>query len=189
MPSNPRLKALVVAMGLAAGSAAIAATPPAGVANTAVVTQATRLRTGDSVVGPMALTQTMRVTMSLHWRNEAQLKAFIAEPHHKNLNHAGFMAEYGPTAAQVNQVKAFMHQQGFTHVAVTPDNLLVSGEAPVATVQQAFHTSMVNVRTHKGRLAFANATPARIRPKLPATVRSRSASVTRRRSARSSRTS
>ena len=162
MPSNPRLKALVVAMGLAAGSAAIAATPTVGVANTAVVTQATRLRTGDSVVGPMALTKPMRVTMSLHWRNEAQLKKFIAEPHRKNLSHAEFMAAYGPTVAQVNQVKAFMHQQGFTHIAVTPDNLLVSGEAPVATVQSAFHTSMVNVRTRKGRLAFANATPARI---------------------------
>ena len=162
MPSNPRLKALVVAMGLAVGSTAIAATPSVGSANTAVVTQATRLRAGDSVVGPMALTKPMRVTMSLHWRNEAQLKEFIAKPRHKNLSHAEFMAEYGPTVAQVNQVKAFLHKQGFTDIAVTPDNLLVSGEAPVATVQSAFHTRMVNVRTRKGRLAFANATPARI---------------------------
>ena len=161
MPSNLRLKALVVAVGLAAGSAAIAATPSA-VANTAVVTQATQLRAGDSVIGPMALTTSMRVTMSLHWRNEAQLKAFIASPHHKNLSHAEFMAEYGPTVAQVNQVKAFMHQQGFTSIKVTPDNLLVSGDASVSRVQSAFHTSMVNVRTSKGRLAFANSTPARI---------------------------
>ena len=162
MPSNLRLKALVVAMGLAAGSAAIAATPSAAVANTTVVTQATRLRAGDSVIGPMALAQPMRVTLSLHWRNQAQLQSFIANPHHKNLTHAEFMAGYGPTVAQVNQVKAFMHQQGFTHIKVTPDNLLVSGEAPVATVQSAFHTSMIDVRTAKGRLAFANATPARI---------------------------
>ena len=162
MPSNPRLKALVVAMGLAVGSTAIAATPSVGSANTAVVTQATRLRAGDSVVGPMALTKPMRVTMSLHWRNEAQLKEFIAKPRHKNLSHAEFMAEYGPTVAQVNQVKAFLRKQGFADIAVTPDNLLVSGEAPVATVQSAFHTRMVNVRTRKGRLAFANATPARI---------------------------
>jgi len=149
-------------MGLAVGSTAIAATPSVGSANTAVVTQATRLRAGDSVVGPMALTKPMRVTMSLHWRNEAQLKAFIAKPRHKNLSHAEFMAEYGPTVAQVNQVKAFLRKQGFADIAVTPDNLLVSGEAPVATVQSAFHTRMVNVRTRKGRLAFANATPARI---------------------------
>jgi len=162
MPSNPRLKALVVAMGLAVGSTAIAATPSVGSANTAVVTQATRLRAGDSVVGPMALTKPMRVTMSLHWRNEAQLKEFIAKPRHKNLSHAEFMAEYGPTVAQVNQVKAFLRKQDFADIAVTPDNLLVSGEAPVATVQSAFHTRMVNVRTRKGRLAFANATPARI---------------------------
>ncbi len=161
MPSNLRLKAMVVAVGLAAGSAAFAATPSV-VANTSIVTQATRLRTGDRVVGPMALTQSMRVTMSLHWRNETQLKALVADPHHKNLAHAEFMAEFGPTVAQVNQIKAFMRQQGFSNIQVTPDNLLVSGDARVATVQSAFHTSMVNVRTANGRLAFANSTPARI---------------------------
>jgi len=134
MPSNPRLKALVVAMGLAFGSTAIAASPSVGSA-TAVVTQATRLRAGDSVVGPMALTKPMRVTISLHWRNEAQLKSFIAQPRHKNLSHAEFMAEYGPTVAQVNQVKAFLHKQGF--IVVTRDNLLVSGEVSVATHRRA----------------------------------------------------
>src|SRR6185437_1726794 len=161
MPSNLRLKALVVAMGLAAGSAAFAATP-AVLANTSVVQLATRLRAGDAVAGPMALTKTMRVTLSLHWRNEAELKALIANPHHENLTHAEFVAKYGPGEAQVNQVKAFLRQQGFHNVQVTSDNLLVSGEAPVSTVQAAFHTSMVNVRTKHGRLAFANATAARI---------------------------
>lgn len=162
MPSNLRLKALVVAMGLAAGSAAFAATPSAVLANTSVVTQATPLRTGDSVVGPMALTQSMRVTLSLKWRNAAQLQAFIANPYHKNLTRAEFVAQYGPSAAQVNQVKAFLSKQGFHNIKVSPDNLLVSGEAPVSTVQSAFNTSMVNVRTQSGRMAFANSTPARL---------------------------
>ncbi|HEX7370826.1 MAG TPA: protease pro-enzyme activation domain-containing protein, partial [Rhodanobacteraceae bacterium] len=162
MPSNLRVKALVVAMGLAAGTAAFAATPAAVLANTSVAKLATQMRAGDSVVGPMALTKNMRVTMSLKWRNEAQLKAFIANPHHKNLTHAEFMAKYGPSQAQVNQVKAFMRQQGFKNIQVTPDNLLVSGEAPVATVQSAFHTNMVNVHTKHGRMAFANSTAARI---------------------------
>ena len=162
MPSNLRLKALVVAMGLAAGSAAFAAMPAAVLANTSVVTLATQLRAGDSVAGPMALTKSMRVTLSLHWRNEAGLKAFIANPHHQNLTRAEFMAKYGPDRAQVDQVKAFLHQQGFHNIQVSPDNLLVSGEAPVSTVQTAFHTSMVNVRTRNGRMAFANATEARI---------------------------
>jgi len=162
MPSNLRLKALVVAMGLAAGSAAFAATPAAVLANTTVVTRATQLGAGDSVVGTMTLTKSMRVTMSLRLRNEAQLDAFIANPHHPNLSHAEFMAKYGPSGAQVNQVKAFMRQQGFTNIHVTPDNMLVSGEAPVSTVQAAFHTSMVNVRTKDGRMAFANSTEARI---------------------------
>ena len=162
MPSNLRLKALVVAMGLAAGSAAFAATPAAVLANTSVVTFATHMRAGDSVVGPMALTQSMRVTMSLQLRNKAQLEAFVANPHHANLTHAEFLAKYGPTQAQVARVKAFMRQQGFHNLKVSPDNMLVSGEAPVSAVQTAFHTSLVNVRTKHGRMAFANSTVARI---------------------------
>ena len=162
MPSNLRLKALVVAMGLAAGSAAYAATPAAVLANTSVVKLATQLRAGDAVTGPMALTKSMRVTLSLHWRNQAQLDAFIADPHHKNLTQAEFVAKYGPSQAQVDQVKAFLQQQGFHNIQVSPDNLLVSGEAPVSKVQTAFHTSMVNVHTKDGRNAFANATEARI---------------------------
>ncbi|HEX7348890.1 MAG TPA: protease pro-enzyme activation domain-containing protein, partial [Rhodanobacteraceae bacterium] len=156
------MKALVVAMGLAAGTAAFAATPAAVLANTSVVTRATQMRAGDSVVGQMALTKTMRVTMSLKLRNEAQLNAFIANPHHPNLTHAEFMAKYGPTQAQVNQVKAFMHHEGFKNLKVSADRMLVSGEAPVSTVQSAFHTNMVNVRTKHGRMAFANSTVARM---------------------------
>lgn len=170
MPSKLRLKVLVVAMGLAAGAAALAATPSNGTASTAIVTQATRLRTGDSIIGSMALSKPMRVTMSLHWRNQAQLKAFIANPHHKNLTHAEFMAKYGPTQAQVDRVKTFMSRHGFTNIQVTPDNLLVSGEAPAAKVQSAFATHLVNVRTAKGRLAYANSTPARIPAVLRDTV-------------------
>jgi pseudomonalisin/xanthomonalisin len=162
MPSNLRLKVLVVAMGLAAGTAAFAATPSTVLAATTVVTRATALRTGDVVTGAMALTQNMRVTLSLHLRNEARLDAFIANPHHPNLSHAEVVAKYGPSQAQVDQVKAFMRQQGFTNIQVTPDNLLVSGEASVAIVQRAFHTHMVNVRTKHGRMAFANSTEARI---------------------------
>jgi hypothetical protein len=46
MPSNLRLKALVVAMSLAVSTVAFAATPAAVLANTSVVTRATQLRAG-----------------------------------------------------------------------------------------------------------------------------------------------
>ena len=54
MPSNLRLKALVVAMGLAAGSAAYAATPAAVLANTSVVKLATQLRRWCYVINSFA---------------------------------------------------------------------------------------------------------------------------------------
>ena len=67
----------------------------------------------------------------------------------------GTKGAYGPGAEIATR------QQGFTNIQVSSDNLLVSGEAPVSTVQNAFHTSMVNVRTKNGRIAFANSTSVR----------------------------
>ncbi len=162
MPSNFRLKALVVAVSLAAGSAALAATPSAIIANTAVVTHATQLRTGDVVVGPLALTRPLHVAMSLKLRNQAQLKTFIANPHHPNLSPAQFDAEYGPTQADAEKVAAFMRQQGFSNVRIAQDRILVSGDAPASTVQSAFHTQMIHVHTRDGRDAYANSTDVRI---------------------------
>jgi subtilase family serine protease len=162
MPSHFRKKALVVALSLAVGGLAAAATPAGVAANTAIVTHATRLATGDQVVGALALTQPMSVTLSLQLRNRAELDALVADPHHRNLTPAEFKAKFGPTPAQVQQVKAFLRGHGFTHIAVAPNGLLVSGQASVAAVQSAFHTDMVRVRTHKGRMAFANSTAVHI---------------------------
>ena len=94
MPSHFRRKALVVALGLVVGGAAVGATPAVVTVNTAVVTQATRLAAGDQVLGAMALSKPLNVTLSLHLRNKAGLDAFIADPHHPNLTPAEFKARY-----------------------------------------------------------------------------------------------
>jgi xanthomonalisin len=155
MRNTFHLKALVVALGLVTGSAALAAAP-SGLANTAVVAHATRLHSGDMLTGPLALTKPMRVTVSLQLRNEAQLQAFIANPNHPNLTPAQFVAQYGPTAADADAVANWLRQQGFANVAVSPNRVLVSASGSVAAVQSAFKTQMVRVRTHDGRNAYAN---------------------------------
>lgn len=162
MSNHLHKKALVVALGLAIGSTAMAATPAAGSANTAVVSHAAHLRNGDRVTGSVALAKPMHVTISLKLRNKAGLDAFVADPHHPNLTPAEFKARFGPTDAQVARVKAFMRRQGFTNITASSNGLLVSGDAPASRVQAAFHTQMVEVRTADGRQAFANSADVRI---------------------------
>ncbi|MBU6417622.1 MAG: S53 family peptidase [Xanthomonadaceae bacterium] len=156
MSNTFRLKGLVVGLGLAVGSLACAAAP----AGTRVVAHAAALHTGDMVTGPISLSQSMRVSVSLQLRNEAQLQAFIANPNHPNLTPAQFTAQYGPSEADANAVAAWLTQHGFSDVAISPNRLLVSATAPAAAVQSAFHTNMERVHTHDGRDAFANASDA-----------------------------
>ncbi|HET7561993.1 MAG TPA: S53 family peptidase [Rhodanobacteraceae bacterium] len=152
MVNQLRLKSLVVALGLIAGSTALAAAPSSG----AVMAHATRLHAGDTVAGPMALNRSMRIAVSLQLRNQVQLNAFIANPNHPNLSPAEFLAQYGPTAADADAVASWLKQHGFVDVAISANRLLVSANGSAANVQSAFRTSLVRVRTHDGRDAYAN---------------------------------
>ncbi|TAN09046.1 MAG: peptidase S53 [Rhodanobacteraceae bacterium] len=151
------LNALVIAIGLSVGVTALAAAP-AGTAGAALVAHATRLRTGDMITGPVALTQPIHVVVSLQLRNEAQLQALIANPGHPNLTPAEFVARYSPTVSDAAAVATWLKQRGFEGVTVSPNRVLVSATGSVAAVQSAFHTNLVHVRTHDGRNAFANST-------------------------------
>lgn len=151
MTNNLRLKVLAVALCLATGAAADAATPAA-----TSLARPTRLAQGDVVVGALAAAQPMHVVIGLKLRNKAQLDAYIARPGFKPLTGAQFVARYGPTAAQAQAVAHFLELSGFTDVRVSPNRILVSGNAPAANVQRAFQTSLVGVRTHDGRMAYAN---------------------------------
>lgn len=158
MSHKLRMKSLVVGVGLAVASLACAAAP----AGTMVVAHAAALHAGDMVTGPVSLARSMRVSVSLQWRNEAQLQAFIADPSHPNLTPAQFTAQYGPSEADANAVAAWLTQHGFSDVSVSSNRLLVSATAPAATVQSAFHTNLVRVHTHDGRDAFANSSDAAV---------------------------
>ena len=151
-----RLKSLIVGLGLAAVTLACAAAP----AGNRVVAYTATLHAGDTIAGPMAFAEPMRVSVSLQLRNEAQLQAFIANPNHPNLTPAQFTALYGPSEADANAVAAWLAQHGFSGVNISSNRLLVSATAPAAVVQSAFQTSMVRVHTHDGRNAFANSADA-----------------------------
>jgi xanthomonalisin len=158
MSSKFRLKSLVAGLGLTAATLACAAAPGAST----VAAHATALHPGDTVVGPVSLTRPLRVAISLKLRNEASLQAFIANPNHTNLTPAQFTAEYGPSKADANAVAAWLKQHGFSNISISPNRVLVSATASAGSVQSAFHTNMVRVRTHDGRSAFANTSNASV---------------------------
>jgi subtilase family serine protease len=160
------MKALVVALGLAVAAAGTAATVAAP-----AVMHAPRLAHGDVVTGPLALSHPMHILVSLKLRNEAQLQAFNAKPH-PALTPAQFTAMYSPTPAQAQAVANFMKAHGFSNVTIAPNRLLVSGDAPAASVQRAFQTSMVSVKTHDGRMAYANSGDVKVPAALQSTVQS-----------------
>ncbi|WP_414058200.1 protease pro-enzyme activation domain-containing protein, partial [Staphylococcus aureus] len=102
MSNHFRIKTLAAAIGMAA-AATLCAAPTSSVATNNVslhiVRQATKLRTGDKVLGLLDQSKPMNVTVSLKLRNKAQLDAFVANPHHPNLTPAQFRAMYSPTKA------------------------------------------------------------------------------------------
>lgn len=151
-----RNRALVVAVAgvLGVSGAALAAAPTGG--QFSVLTRATQLSRGDSVQNVVPLTQSIHVTMVLKLRNDAQLQSFLATPGHGVMSSAQLAASHLPTAAQAQAVANYLKQAGFSSVRIRPGNMLVTGAASAATVQAAFKTSLVNVRTHDGRNAFAN---------------------------------
>ncbi|MEW9624645.1 protease pro-enzyme activation domain-containing protein [Rhodanobacter geophilus] len=158
-----RLKALAAAIALAAASS-VCATSASTTSNALFTTvrHATKLHTGDRVVGPLDVAQSMHIAVSLNLRNKAQLDAFVANPHHPNLTPAQFNAMYAPTQAQAQQVADFLRKSGFGNVTIEPNRQLVTASGRADTAASAFHTSLVNVHTHDGRNAYATASDVKI---------------------------
>jgi pseudomonalisin/xanthomonalisin len=173
MSNHFRIKTLAAAIGMAA-AATLCAAPTSSVATNNVslhiVRQATKLRTGDKVLGLLDQSKPMNVTVSLKLRNKAQLDAFVANPHHPNLTPAQFRAMYSPTKAQAQAVANFLKQQGFTNVHIAPNRQLVTASGHAATAANAFHTSFVHVHTHDGRDAYATSSAVKIPASLQGTV-------------------
>lgn len=156
---------LLSALGLPAATMAAA---PQG---DAVVTQAVTLSQGDSVIGPLNLSQPLHVVIALKLRNQSQLQALIsAETGGEPLTPAQFEAQFSPTETQAQQVAAFLAGSGFSNVTIAPNRLLVSGDATTAAVQTAFKTFIVRVHTDDGREAYANSTDIQIPAELQDSV-------------------
>ena len=163
---------LAVAGVLGIACSAYAALPVSGGAHYATLTRATALSKGDVVRGAVPFSQYLHVTVGLKLRNEAQMKAFLANPHHGKMSPAELAANHLPTRAQAQAVADFMTRSGFKNVRIAPNRLIVTGDATAAAAQSAFRTTLVSVNTHDGRQAIANSANIQVPAALAGTMQS-----------------
>ncbi|MFN2449446.1 MAG: protease pro-enzyme activation domain-containing protein [Candidatus Baltobacteraceae bacterium] len=113
-------------------------------------------------VGAVSSAQPLTVRVALQAHNTAQLAQAVAAG--QRFSNAQ-LASYAPTSAEASAVKSYLQSQGFTNIAVSPDNLLVSADGTAAQAQKAFNTTLRSFSLG-GKTVYANTTPAYV----PATL-------------------
>jgi subtilase family serine protease len=162
-----QLLALAIAGAFGCAGVATAAVPAGG--PFATLTKATQLHRGDVVNSAVPLNKPVRVSVVLKLRDDAGMKAFLGRPSHGVMTKAQLQSHL-PTQAQAQAVASYLKGAGFGNVSVSANRMIVSATGSAAAVKSAFNTSLVNVRTHDGRNAFANNTPVRIPAALQGSV-------------------
>jgi len=160
-----RMTALCAALALTAVASASASAADASALSMA---RPTRMLPEDRVAGPLSLGQPMHIVIGLKLQNRSELEGLVSQRGFKPLTGEQFVARYSPSVAQAQAVADFLKQSGFSNVTISPNRILVSGDAPAGNVQRAFQTSLVSVIKQDGREAYANTTDA----KVPASLQS-----------------
>jgi subtilase family serine protease len=172
MIRNLHKTCLVLAVTAALGAAGAAqAAHSVSINPQPAVSHATALSRGDMLRGALPLSHPVHVAVVLNLRNEAQLQAFNARPH-KPMSQSQLAANHLPTQAQAQAVANFLKASGFTDVKVSANRMIVNATGPAAVASRAFNTSFAQVRTHDGRIAYANTTDAHVPNALRGIVRS-----------------
>ena len=130
---------------------------------------ATRTLPSGVLAGAAALpaSTTLRISLPLALQNKAALDAFAEAVNTSGspvfgryLTPQQFTAHYAPSAAQANAVVAYLNAQGFSHVALASNRLLITAEGSAAAVEHAFNTHMVQLAD--GAQHYANSLPAQV---------------------------
>ncbi|MBS0575810.1 MAG: PKD domain-containing protein [Proteobacteria bacterium] len=141
----------------------------AATANTSVLSVAkpVSLRHGDAVMGALPASQPMQVVVVLKVRDAAGLEAFNKASAKnpgavKPMTAASFMANHAPSQVQAQTVANYLSKAGFTNVQISANRMLVTASGNAATAGKAFMTTFAQVKTHDGRIAYANTSDVRI---------------------------
>ncbi len=162
-----RVLAIAVAGAIGVSGTAVAAIPAGG--QFVTLTKATQLNRADVVNSATPLNRAVHVSVVLKLRDDAGMKAFLSQPAHGVMSHA-LLQSHLPTQAQAQAVANYLKGAGFSNIKISANRMLVTASGSAASVKSAFNTSLVNVRTHDGRNAFANSATVQIPASLQGTV-------------------
>jgi len=170
--------ALAVVAALLGGATLGASATPASAL--ATVAHPTVLSRGDVVMGALPVNQPMHVVIALKLRNKDALDAFVSTTmknqakgvHTPSMTSEQVLANHAPTQQQAQTVANYLNNMGFTNVRIAENRMLVTADGTAATAAKAFLTSFRQVRTHDGRIAFANSAEVRVPASLQGVVQS-----------------
>jgi len=114
-------------------------------------------------IGTASGQQQLDLSIGLKLRNQQELDGLLSDIYnpksslyHHFLTPQQFAAEFGPTAAQQQQVVDYLRGQGIAVTHIAPNGLLIDAQASVSTVQTAFGVKINNYQIGP-RKFYANA--------------------------------
>ncbi len=121
-----------------------------------------------TAIGSLAPSTAMHVVVGLQEQNANQvqptLRAMLTPGNSlygTSLTVEQFVTKFGATTAQVNAVKSFLSDAGFTNVTAADNQLLVEADGTAAVVQSAFNTTLEEYSIN-GATVYLNSAPAQV---------------------------
>ncbi|MEO5624157.1 MAG: protease pro-enzyme activation domain-containing protein [Dokdonella sp.] len=125
---------------------------------------------------PVDANMPLHVIVSLQMRNKESLETFLHNQHTPGnpqygtvLDTQQFLATYAPTAAQVQSVRDYFVQSGFSNISIASNRMLMSADTTAAAAQAAFNTQLVQFQIN-GKTVFSNVSDAQVPLALGGTV-------------------
>jgi len=176
----------LIVTALAVPANAGAATGPAGPSgptgpSVRLAGGAPRVPEGAAIAGPTDARAGVTADVALKPRDPAALRAFVdavstpgSPQYHRYLAAGRFASLFGPSAAAVGAVRAWLASTGLHVGPTSPDGLLVPVTGTVGQVTRALSVSLVDTRLPSGRVARlseeAPAVPSALAPTLAGVI-------------------
>ena len=129
-----------------------------------------------TLIGPVAPTTPLHVVVDLQMQNTSQIQPTLrrmltpGDPlYGTSLTVQQFVAQFGPTPAQVQAAQTYLSSNGFSNITVADNNLLVEADGIAASVSAAFHIPLISYSIG-GANVYVNTADAQVPAALAGTV-------------------
>src|SRR5260370_23968534 len=144
-----------------------------------ITSQTVPLVSRARLLGAASAQQRLDLSIGLQLRNRQELQSLLSDQsnprspvYHRFLSPQQFVAEFGPTVDQQQQVIDYLHQQGLSIKHLSSNRLLIDASATVSQAEAAFQVA-INTYQLGSNVFYANANP----PLIPRSLSSIIASI------------